>query len=44
MTSFEDRVKAMRNNPKFQEILEAIGSDYDDDGIAYWEKNNNEMS
>ena len=34
----EKAVEEMMADPKIQEILEALGSDYDEDGIAYWDK------
>lgn len=32
-------IDEMMADPKIQAILEALGSDYDEDGKAYWEKN-----
>ena len=31
-------IEEMMADPKIQEILEALGSDYDEDGIPYWDK------
>lgn len=33
----EQAIKEMMADPKIQEILEALGSDYED-GIPYWDK------
>jgi uncharacterized protein YeeX (DUF496 family) len=34
----EQAIKEMMADPKIQEILEALGSDYDEDGNPYWDK------
>jgi len=34
----EKAKEEMMADPKIQEILEALGSDYDEHGIAYWDK------
>ena len=31
-------IEEMMADPKIQEILEALGSDYDEDSIPYWDK------
>lgn len=35
----EKALEEMMSDPNIQDILEALGSDYDKDGIAYWDKN-----
>lgn len=35
---FEEILEEVMNDPKSQKILEELGSDYDEDGKAYWEK------
>lgn len=35
----EKAIEEMMEDPKIQAILEDLGSDYDKDGIAYWDKN-----
>lgn len=37
-------VESFRDDPELIKILDAIGSDYDDDGIAYWKKLNRERN
>jgi hypothetical protein len=34
----EKAIEEMMADPKIQEILEALGSDYDENGIPYWDK------
>lgn len=31
-------LKAWKNDPYTQELLSRLGSDYDENGIPYWEK------
>jgi hypothetical protein len=38
----ETVIREMESNPQLQEVLRRIGSDFDDNGIPYWEKKENE--
>ena len=31
-------MKAWDEDPEFQELMSKIGSDYDENGVPYWEK------
>jgi hypothetical protein len=35
---FNKLLKEMMDDPNNQEILKKLGSDYDENGIAYWDK------
>jgi hypothetical protein len=35
-------IRGIESNPQLQEVLRRIGSDFDDNGIPYWEKKENE--
>jgi hypothetical protein len=30
---------AWKEDPEMQELMQKLGSDYDENGVAYWEKN-----
>jgi hypothetical protein len=34
----EKAIEEIMSDPKIKEILEALGSDYDEHGIPYWDK------
>lgn len=36
--SFSDSLNTILDDPDHKVILEALGSDYDEDGVPYWEK------
>ena len=38
----ETVIREVKSNPQLQEVLRRIGSDFDDNGIPYWEKKENE--
>jgi len=38
----ETVIRGIESNPQLQEVLRRIGSDFDDNGIPYWEKKENE--
>ena len=38
----ETVIREIKSNPQLQEVLRRIGSDFDDNGIPYWEKKENE--
>ncbi len=35
----EKTLNAWKEDPEMQELMKNLGSDYDEDGVAYWEKN-----
>jgi hypothetical protein len=35
----EKTLDAWKEDPEMQELMKKLGSDYDENGVAYWEKN-----
>jgi len=40
---FKKSLEEVMNDPKTQEILDKLGSDYDSEGVAYWDKWDNDF-
>lgn len=36
--NMKEIMEELENDPEHQELLKSLGSDYDEDGIPYWEK------